>query len=482
MNNRRNFIKKAGTGIIGAGLVGSFTHGAEAFNQAQIHKNDSSTIESVSFEVQKPLFCPYHSILAGHANGGGSHYYRDEPFTHNPFTIMASGMSGSPVIMDSNGKFIGFTTNFGYHESTFSFDGVKTLTVTVPNGQELFIDKSGDADTAWKQYNKLMMRRLGIKPMDSYPKFWNDVEYCTWVEQKYQRTPKIIHFDMLTHEFVEKYINKLIEFDYPKGKLTLDHGWGQFPDGTVDSGFGSWVPDSKKFPDFKRTMALIQEKGFTPGLWIGFPKIHKNSLKAKESSNMLGNWSVDSNQRRKSNVRYLNPLADIYDYASETIGRFYEMGIKKFKIDMSYNTKSDMLPIHKELYRASKNIDKDIEMEFHVPDIFFTKYTDVIRTNDVWLRDDYDWKGRVNTHYKVSYKSAPTRGINLDHIGGNDTNTVNEAKFLEHLAMYKGKTGYPLVSLLPHHISKKCVDDTGTYLWEYVKSDKKFVSDFFEKE
>lgn len=480
-NNRRDFLKKTGLGIAGVGLM-SNTLSANNTPEELLQDNyNAYKSDQKMFKVRGPLFCPYHSVPGGHPGGGGSHYYRNEAFTHNPFTIRASGMSGSPIIIDADGKLFGFMSTFGFENSTFSFNGKDTLSVNVPNGQELFIDESGHGDKAWKNYNSEMMARLGINPLEKYPKFWSDVEYCTWVEQKYQRTKEVSHFNLLTHEFVKKYIDDIITLGYPKGKLTLDHGWGQFPDGSVDSGFGSWVPDPKKFPSFKKTMDMIHEKGFTPGLWIGFPKIHKESLIAKKSPNMLGHWETRGEKIKSTGVRYLNPKADIYNYASDVIGRFHDMGVKKFKIDMSYNTKSDMLNIHKELYRAAKNIDADIEMEFHVSDIFFTKYADVIRTNDVWLRDNADWEGRVKTHYKVATHSSPGRGINLDHIGGNDTKVITEKKFLKHLEMYKNKTGYPLVSVLPNHFGKKCADATGDYLWQYAKGKRNFVSDFYNK-
>ncbi|MFY0601290.1 MAG: hypothetical protein JXR03_16555 [Cyclobacteriaceae bacterium] len=481
MNKRRNFIRKAGLGLALGGLApqtfGSISQTANSGKK--VLRNNGETVEKQTFTVKAPLFCPYHSILDGHPNGGGSHYYRENAFSHNPFTIRASGMSGSPLIVDAEGKLIGFTTNLGFENSTFSFDGVNTLTVTVPPGQELYIDETGDGERAWKRYNSEMMERLGIQPLDNHPSFWSDVEYCTWVEQKYQSKAPRQHFRLLNHQFISDYLDKLIEFDYPKGKMTLDHGWGLFPDGSIDSGFGSWEPDPGLFPDFRKTMDMISEKGFTPGLWIGFPKIHAASTIAQKRPNLLGDWDVRGEKLGSSDVRYLNPSADIYEYASEVIGRFHEMGVRKFKIDMSYNRKSDMLFIHKELYRAAKNIDPTLEMEFHVPDIFFVKHCDTIRTNDIWLRDEYDWEGRVSSHYKVSTQSAPGRVINLDHIGGNDTSVITEKKFLRHLEMYEGKTGYPLVSVLPHHFGKKCVKKTGDYLWKYQRGGRKAVSDYY---
>ena len=470
-------------GVALAGLSG--TTMAKASNSVLGDSSKSNTVknqnnEKVTIKVTKPLFCPYHSTSNGGPKGGNSQYFHSSAFTHNPFTIPASGMSGSPVIMDAFGKFVGFMTTFAYENSTFSFDGKETLTINIPEGQELFIDESGIGDKAWKKYNTQMMTRLNFQPYTTHPHFWADVEYCSWVEQKIQSKVPKGHFNLLTHDFVADYLDKIIEYGYPKGKMTLDHGWGQFPDGSLNSGYGSWYPDPKKFPDFRKTMDMIKTKGFTPGLWIAFPKIHGASTIAKRYPDLLGAQRAQGKTEYDKGVRWLNPKADIFEYASETIERFHKMGVKKFKIDMSYNTKSDMLHIHKELYKAAKGIDETIEMEFHVPDIFFTKFTDVTRTNDVWLNDNYDWPGRVKTHYEISYKSSPGRAINLDHIGGNAENDITEQKYLLHLEMFKSKTGYPLVSLLPHHISQKCVDETGDYLWDYERGNKNILSDFYE--
>ncbi|PWJ57957.1 melibiase [Dyadobacter jejuensis] len=342
MTTRREFFKSTGAGLALASLTDTTSLGAQALTNKLV--SGSPVME---FKVTPPLFCPYYSSGRADQKGGNAYYYKRDAFVDNPFTTPASGMSGSPVVIDAHGKMVGFTSSQGYEDSTFSFDGKDTLKVQVPPGQELFVDEHGDGEKAWKDYNTLMMKRLNISPLTSSPTFWSDVEYCTWVEQKFLSTKKQEHFNLLNHDFIKKYLDELIALGYPKGKLTLDHGWGTFPDGTIDSGFGSWVPDPKKFPDFRKTMDLIVNKGFTPGLWIGFPKIHAQSMIAQQYPDLLGSWEANNAQRKPKDMRYLNPKADIYSYASEVIHRFYKMGVMKFKIDMSYNTKADMLPIHK---------------------------------------------------------------------------------------------------------------------------------------
>lgn len=487
LSHRRTFLKTIGAGVAGIS-VAQYANGEDK-KKSKIEKSEdryatttsvkvARNIEEVKLKVKPPLFVPYNSSSTPEEKGSGHNFFRSEAFVHNPFTINCGGISGSPVIMDAEGKFAGFMNSYGFENSKFVFDGKETLTVTVPEGQELFIDESGRGDEAWKAYNSEMFNRLNFKPYSDVPEFWKDVEYCTWVEQKKQSKVPRGHFKLLSHDFIKDYIKKINELGYPKGKLTLDHGWGIFPDGTIESGFGSWHPDPKTFPDFRKTMDMISENGFTPGLWIAFPKVHHNSTIAKRYPDILGDWRSTS-PTNPTAERWINPRSDIFEYASEVIYRFYKMGVKKFKIDMSYNTKSDMIFIHKELYRAAKSIDNTIEMEFHVPDIFFAKHADVIRTNDIWINGKYDWQSRVKMHYEVSLKSCPGRGINLDHIGGNDSVGINEARWLEHLEMYKDKTGYPLVSLLPHYYGQKVIDKTGEYLWDYHTNGRNIVSEFY---
>ena len=63
-------------------------------------------------------------------------------------------------------------------------------------------------------------------------------------------------------------------------------------------------------------------------------------------------------------------------------------------------------------------------------------------------------------HYEVCLKSCP--GVpSTSHIGGNDTAGITEARWLEHLEMYKEKSGYPAFGL-PDSGAKKCIDKTGS--------------------
>src|SRR5690606_7235994 len=96
------------------------------------------------FAVRGPLYCPYHN--ADIRGQGSIDYYQHQAFEHNPFTLPALGCSGSPVILDQDGKFFGFMSQAGETRSTFAYDGFTELTVTIPEGQEVFVDEAGDAE------------------------------------------------------------------------------------------------------------------------------------------------------------------------------------------------------------------------------------------------------------------------------------------------------------------------------------------------
>ncbi|MCH2176544.1 MAG: hypothetical protein MK193_12535 [Lentisphaeria bacterium] len=429
-----------------------------------------------TFQVSGPLFCPYYNA---DENGLGSvDYYRKNAFTHNPFTLPAKGCSGSPVIRDREGRFWGFMNCDSIWGVSYSYDGKETLTVTVPEGQKLYTSLEKSADLNWLTYNKLVTDSLNYKVVSNYPKFWDQLEYCTWVEQKYVAQcvgPKERAQEHISDKFIRDYVDKLNAFDYPKGKLTLDHGWNL---DSLASGFGTWEFRQDSCSQMQSTVDYIRDNGHIAGLWIGFPKIHAESNIAKQIPQLVGEKFATLSENGKDVMHYLADIPALYDYAYETIERFYKMGFMKFKIDMSYHKKHLMKPIHQNLYNAAKAIDPHIEMEFHVPDIFLAQYADVIRTNDVWVTDDLPWWQLTNLRYEVCTKSAPGRIINRDHVGGNDCRNLTEKQYLAHLDTYKQGIGYPLISMLPNHISPKCVTEVGKFLWNYHNNPTQTISEF----
>jgi hypothetical protein len=411
------------------------------------------------FEVAGPLFCPYHNVW------GRDVYTVADAFDHNPFTIICSSTSGSPVLLDAEGRFFGFLNDQSIHGARFVYDGASTLTVHVPEGQSLWVDESGAKDS-WRRYNREVLPTL--EPRSEIQDFWCDIEYCSWVEQKMVALEQGCEIqEVLTHDFILSYIRQVNELGYPKGKMTIDWGWQ-----TGHETCGDWDVHTGRFPDLERTIGCIQDSGFVPGLWMAPVWIHPASRAAARFPEWVGPqiYPATPDAPRTEEWSYLQVCEGVQGHYEEVFARFYQMGVKKFKFDMIYAEKDYMKDLQRIFYRAAKNVSETIEIEIHQPDIFFTPFCDAVRTNDVLCNETFPWwRELTQVHMDVCRKSAPGRVINLDHIGGNDP-AISGETFIEHLEFYKGATGYPAVSLLPKRLGNKAVDQLGRYLNEYTQT------------
>lgn len=411
------------------------------------------------FKVQGPLFCPYHNLW------GENVYTLDTTFRHNPFTIPASSTSGSPVLLDADGKFFGFMNGEAVDGAEFIYDGGETLTVSVPEGQQLWADESGHSDS-WKKYNRVVLESLS--PASQIREFWCDIEYCTWVEQKSAALDAGCHaFDVMTHDFVVSYMQRIEEMGLPKGKLTLDHGWH-----LNDETYGDWAVNKKSFPDLQNTVDLMRENGFIPGLWMAPIWFHYASEVGKKHPEWIGPALCPStpDSPHVGDWNYFNPLPEVQGHLEEVFARYHAMGFMKFKFDMTYANKQFMKKLHQLIYRAVKNVSQEIEVEIHQPDIFFTTCCDAVRTNDILCNDEYPWwPDLTKAHMEVCKKSAAGRVINLDHIGGNDPG-ISASTYLRHLELYRNAVGHPVVSMLPDRLGADAVNGLSDYLDVYQNS------------
>lgn len=420
---------------------------------------NTNTSRTETFQVKAPLFCPYYNIW------GRVEYWRTDAFVHNPFTLPASSTSGSPIILDAEGRFFGFLTDKVTEGAIFEFDGKERLKISVPEGQQLFVEESGNPD-AWKIYNSKVLQSLPESGRQE--RFWSDIEYCTWVEQKALAAKGQTPHDVLNHAFIENYIQEINRLGYPKGKLTIDHGW-QHGDDT----YGDWDAHPERFPDLQRTADLIRENGFTPGLWMAPVWLHPQARIFKEKPEWVGDPiapSTPDSPNHKPKWHYFKYEDAIEEHFTNVFSRFHRMGFRKLKFDMMYHNKEYMKALHRIFYRAVKNAGEEIEVEIHQPDIFFTPYCDAVRTNDVLCNEQYPWwRQLTQAHNEVCEKCAPGKVINLDHIGGNDPKITGET-FLKHLSLYENATGYPAVSVLPRRYGEEAVEKLGAYLSQYNQS------------
>lgn len=414
------------------------------------------------------LFLPYHNLWNRNV------YRTAQPFRHSPTMIRANSTSGSPVILGRN-FFAGFLQPHAAAE--FAFDGT-VLTCTVPPGQSLYFDE-GDPYESWNAYNRLAAKNFPEKNPASVTAL-PEIEYCTWVEQKrlaserYGSCGMSENVAVLDDAFVDDYLRRLDAMALPRGVFTLDHGWSS---GAADFDFGMVSPDPAKFRNFAATLRRIENAGFIPGLWFAPAFNYPDSSIYRQHPELSGERFYGANEGGfQFPVHYFN----ITEAGRETVIAWFrqiftpylEMGVKKLKIDFTYNNKSTMIKILELLYIAVKSISRDVEVEGHIPDIFASRFQDAVRLNDIVVENSPDWPALFEAHYEVCRHSVWKTQLNLDHIGTNSPG-ISEADFLKSLSLFRGKAGYPVISLLPDHFSSSAVAALRDYLIEYdcIKND-----------
>jgi hypothetical protein len=396
---------------------------------------------SVSIPVEGPLYLPFYNIWLQNV------YTVSAPFELDPFQIRAQSTSGSPVILGKS-AFVGFMNESG---GRYVYDGAGRLDVLLEPGQELYVETGCDPWEAWSRYNAQL---LGVGEAQPKPAFWSDLEYCTWVEQKKIGFSQGLGYTgALDHKFVEEYVRRIDRLGLPRGKFTIDDGWAIDVDSSGRKLFGDWEIDRAKFPKLEQTVRFLTEEGFTPGLWFAAGFITPNSQLAKQHPDWVGeNFQGPSEIPKPSERYFLTPCKEVRQHYIGLFAPFVQMGVKKFKLDMYYENKQIMKELLQLSYEAIKQLDPEAEVEIHVPDIFVSRFGDTIRTNDVLIKPEFDWRGTTEEHYRVCRFSSPDKIINLDHIGSNNQD-VPEELFMEHWSMQKEYEGYPVISLLPDHFS-----------------------------
>jgi hypothetical protein len=397
---------------------------------------DKDTV--LSFKIMLPAFLPFYN------QGNVNVYYKYEAFDLDPFNIKAASTSGSPVLITPN-AFFGFLDD--RYDGRFAHDGRGNLTVTCPKGQSLYYCESCDPYAEWEKYNKIILEKM---PKQKNEKFWGELEYCTWNEQKrWQREGGLPDTQApLNEKLVYSYMDRIEKLGLPKGKLTIDDGWDVELNDDGKRIFGNWEINREKFPNMEKLVRDMTDRGFIPGLWFAPFIFTEDCELAKAHPEVIGsNYSADPNFPLRWKYILDNDVLDGYFYG--IFKKYIDIGFRKFKLDIAYGYKRDMKALLSRMYRIIKEIESTVEVECHIPDIFVSEYSDTVRLNDVNLDPEGKWRGLTQEHYKVCRYSSPHKILNLDHLGTNTA--VPEPKFfLEHSHMIlELDGGYPCVSLLP---------------------------------
>ena len=402
--------------------------------------NGPSTFE---IRLAAPWFCPFLE----------SDYSGQEPFELEITELNNNICSGSPWVMGADG-FAGFAH---FAPGTIRHHGAGHFEFTFAEEQQLLYAQTDQPAAALDAFNQAVIeawpeadRAFGD------PEILRQHEYCTWVEQRLCRTiaPEP---DVLTQEFADRYLDRILQLECPPGKFTLDHGW--FPK-TGPGSIGDWAFDRKAFPNPDRFIARLVKEGFTPGIWLAPLLVQEGTkLHAKpdsRSGRSLKWGGIDACGTDHFDTLAVNESTEAHYRA--VIRRLSGMGFRKFKLDIFYAPKAEVAPVLEMIGGLIREIDSGAEIEAHTPDIHLSRYVNVIRANDVWLRSSKDLQLAAD-HIRVCRMSAPHRITNLDHLAGNAPRTPQDLA-LAHIGLCTVSKGYPVVSALPDRYGKEALDLT----------------------
>ncbi len=403
----------------------------------------------LTFSILPPLYLPFYN------EWGANAYSTYSKFSYDPFTIRASSTSGSPVIVTGT-CFFGFMNDTG---GKFSYDGCNTLTITCPAGQVLYYNQDCNPFDEWLTYNQIILKNDTASKTED---FWNKIEYCTWVDQKNAAAIQGIEdvHAPLCEEYVYSYMKRVNKLKLPKGKLTIDDGWDIRYANDGKMLYGNWQINREKFPHMEKLVKDMQEEGFIPGLWFAPFTFTPNSELAQKHPELVGEpfgGSAESESVRK--LMFIKPSPCLEEYYTKIFSYYIDMGFRKFKLDMSYGCKNEMIALLKCIYKVIKKQNPTVEVEAHIPDIFASRYCDTVRINDVCFDDADAWRAVTMEHYKVCRYSSSDKILNLDHLGTNTPVPKGEL-YLEHTKILLNLSGgYPCVSLLPDFFGGKICDE-----------------------
>ena len=414
--------------------------------------------DTVEIPLLHSAFVPCHNLW------GHNSYFLRGTFDIDVLRLPATSTSGSPAVC-SGGRLLGFLTN---GEGRFTCDG-RSVTAHVPENQRAIVIEGGAEKEQWTLYNSLT-EAPSPEPVDPQP-HWRLPEYVTWVEQKALAAEQgISPLDCLDEAMVRRFVERIRRMELPFGKITIDAGWQQHELPNQTDGY--WEVDTTRFPNLETLCRWLEKQGFVPGLWFGLPRVGAGAPILQEHPELFSDSATAGDEETPAprRLNYHVPSDELTAFYRNLFRPYAEMGFRKFKLDYYYGERAHMTGLIRCAHDAIRALDPTIEIECHHPDIFFSRWVDVVRANDVKIENGWDWEGLTLAHLRVCGLCAKDRIINLDHAGGNEPSVV-EHDFLRHMQLfdlYSDLDTYPVVSLLPDRFSDQTAEAVRSFVQKHT--------------
>lgn len=394
----------------------------------------------VSLRMPLPVLTPYFN------RWGADVYQRETAFDDVPDQIATVSTSGSVVVLG----YRGFAGIHGRGSVRITHDGKETLTIHAGNGITIYTTEHARGFEGWRNYNDAI--GLPPRPNISYPHYFYEPEYNTWVEQV-RRDKNTQKGDVLDDALVDDFMDEIDRLSLPRGKFVIDFGWHTGRSRTMSD----WLPDAKRFPSMARTADRIAKRGFTPGLWLAPAQIGSESIFGRKYPQAHCAWTAPAAQPFWADTLAM-PCEEYRRFCRETFTRVIEWGFRKFKLDLFYGPRRHMIDLLNIISEEIHGIDSTVEIESHIPDAAVSPFCQVVRTNDVNVNDKMDWRRVTIAHFRICEWSSPHRIINYDFIGGNDP-TLTEEHFNAHAELFHSTSGigYACIGLLPGHFDHSTI-------------------------
>ena len=397
---------------------------------------------ALSFKLREPQ-------IVACCNAGMHGWYRKRgPFDVSPFSDAAWQSPGAPVVFGKD-WFIGFLNETG---GRFGWDGRTTLTVDMPEGQELFMRTGVDPYSAWDEYNARLAEARGAAaaPTAGFPR----ITYTTHVEQHWYAGMENRHpQDVMSERFVLDQTERIKKLGLPPGALIIKNGWfSTRRPGT----YGDWRFDEDKFPDPKGLAAHLKSLGYLPGIWIAPALVSTHSEYCKSGGATDGRWLFHSEKYPSEECRTAVLDRRLESALAETIRYLADLGFGILYLDLLYLERGRMMELQRRIAEIATRTAPELWVIGHLSDPYRAAPRYAHRVYDVHILPGSDWVEETRMRWLVNRYSSPLAPTLWGSIGGSNPFMLEE-EFMDHWRLYQDDRKAPFIGLLPDRFAPRTI-------------------------